>query len=276
MEKTTFPSPIIEFLGIKINTQLFQFELPALKIYRLQSFISFFLRRKKILLKELQSFLGLLAFATRIMPMGRIFSRRLSLAMSGLKSPFSHIRLTCALKDDLLVWSQFLQDFNGRSFFQEDFVFAADLELFTDAAGSQGFAAIFRSHWCSGVWPPLWIVNKFTKNIVLLELFPVLVALEIWGDQLANKRIIINTDNRGVLFALNCLSSKSLLVIKLLRYLVLLCLKLNIWIKAKHIPGNLNVIADALSRFQMARFRQLLPHADLVGYRCPSHLWDLI
>lgn len=70
------------------------------------------------------------------MPVGRIFSRRMALATSGLKSPFSHIRVTADIKADLLVWSQFLLDFNGMSFSQDDFVFSADMELFTDAAGS--------------------------------------------------------------------------------------------------------------------------------------------
>lgn len=197
------------------------------------------------------------------MPMGRIFSRRLFQAMSSYKSPFAHIRVNSDLNDDLLVWSQFLIDYNGRSFFQGDLVFSTEINLFTDAAGSYGFAAIFRTHWCSGKWPPFWVSNKAIKNVVLLELFPVVVALEIWGDQFANKRIIFNTDNKGVLFALYCLSPKSLLVIKLLRYLVILCLKFNIWIKAKYVPGKQNIITDALSRFQMACLRQLLPDADL-------------
>lgn len=58
-DKTAFPSPL-HFLGI--NTLLFQYEPPSCKIDRIQSLISFFLHRKKILLKELQSFLGPLAF----------------------------------------------------------------------------------------------------------------------------------------------------------------------------------------------------------------------
>lgn len=275
-EKTIFPDTVIEFLGINIDTMQCQYQLPLVKIIRIQNLICSFLRRKKVLLKELQSFLGLLAFASRVMPVGRIFSRRLSLAMSGFKSPFSHIRITSELKDDLLVWSQFLSDYNGRTFFQEDFVFSADIDLYTDAAGAHGFAAIWSTHWCCGGWPPFWVANKATRNIVLLELFPIVVAFELWGNNFANKRILVNSDNKGVIFAINCLSSKSIFVIKLLRYFVLLCLKLNIWVKAKHVAGKSNLIADALSRFQMTRFRQLLPEADLVGYTCPSHLWDLI
>lgn len=38
-------------------------------------------------------------------------------------------------------------------FFQADFIPAQDFLLFTDAAGSRAFAAIWRLHWCCGAWP---------------------------------------------------------------------------------------------------------------------------
>lgn len=118
--------------------------------------------------------------------------------------------------------------------------FLAAMDLYTDSAGLLGFAAIWHTHWCCGSWPPFWIANKAT---VLLELFPIVVAFKLWGVHFANKWILVHKDNRGVLFALNCIYSKSLCVIKLLRYFVLLCLKLNIWVKAKYVPGKLNVVS---------------------------------
>lgn len=42
-----------------------------------------------------------------------------------------------------------------------------------------------------------WIWNKATRNIVLLELFPILVAVSLWGCFFANKRILVETDNKG-------------------------------------------------------------------------------
>lgn len=67
--------------------------------------------------------------------MGRVFSRRLYIGTSDLKSPYLHIRLTGSLKEDLLVWPKFLKSFNSRSFFQEEFVDSDALQLFTGAAG---------------------------------------------------------------------------------------------------------------------------------------------
>lgn len=103
-EKTVFPSISLDFLGIHIDTILLQFQLPEAKVEKAKLSIILLLHQKKVSLKEFQSLLGLLAFASCIMPVGRIFLRRLSLATSGLKSPFSHISLTLDLKDDLLIW----------------------------------------------------------------------------------------------------------------------------------------------------------------------------
>ena len=56
----------------------------------------------------------------------------------------------------------------------------------------------------------------------------------------------------------------------LLRHLTLLNLQHGIYICAVHIPGKHNDIADAISRFQYQRFRQLAPEADISPYRIPE------
>lgn len=42
------------------------------------------------------------------------------------------------------------------------------------------------------------------KNFVLLELFLVIVSLVIFGIFFKNRRIILNTDNMGVVSAIVC------------------------------------------------------------------------
>lgn len=64
-----------------------------------------------------------------------------------------------------------------------------------------------------------------TKNLVVLELFPVVVALSIWSQCFQNKRILLHTDNKGVLYAINCLSSKCNMAVRLLRHVVLSCFR---------------------------------------------------
>ena len=74
---------------------------------------------------------------------------------------------------------------------------------------------------------------------------------------------------------INKQTSKCPLIMKLVRYFVLVFLRDNVAIKAKHIPGVQNNIADALSRPQMARFRHLAPSAAQSGLKVPSFLWQL-
>jgi hypothetical protein len=76
---------------------------------------------------------------------------------------------------------------------------------------------------------------RILKDIIFLELFPVVVALCIWGEQLKNKKIIFNIDNQSVVHIINKKSSKSVRVMSLVRHLVLSTLQYNIMIKALHI-----------------------------------------
>ena len=58
--------------------------------------------------------------------------------------------------------------------------------------------------------------------------------------------------------------SKSSLMAQLLRRLILSCMKGNFLFRAKHLPGINNPIADALSRNQVLRFK------DLALEACPK------
>lgn len=41
------------------------------------------------------------------------------------------------------------------------------------------------------------------------KLFPDLVALNTWGEFFRDRRIMLYSDNKGVVFCINCLSAKS-------------------------------------------------------------------
>lgn len=152
----------------------------------------------------------------------------------------------------------------------------ADLELYTDASGALGFGAYFQGSWCAERWPEDWVKKGHCGNMVLLELFPLVVALFIWGDRFRNKRVRFFSDNLGVVTAVNSQTANSPPVIVLLRQFVLKCLVLNVHFSAVHLPGVTNCIADSLSRFQWDRFRLLAPEADEAGLCCPRQLWSSV
>lgn len=74
-EKKVFPTTSTEFLGIGLDTVAMEFSLPSDKVYRLIQVLLKFLRMKKVVQKEMQFLLGQSAFASRFLPMGRVFSR---------------------------------------------------------------------------------------------------------------------------------------------------------------------------------------------------------
>ena len=170
------------------------------------------------------------------------------------------------------------QAFNGISIFHDTvWRSKADVCLFTDssAAKDKGFGAYFGGKWICAPWPATWVEEDRLRDITLLEFFPILVAVYIWGDQLKNKKVLFKCDNKSVVQVINRQTSKSSELMVLVRALTLKCLQLNLILKAEHIPGVHNNIADSLSRFQMSRFRELAPEAERDPVTMPNHLWNI-
>ena len=173
------------------------------------------------------------------------------------------------VSNKLKAWLTFLAEFNGQYIFINQRWLSSDkIKLFTDSAGSLGYAAVYGSSWVNGSWPTTW--HKF--NITLLELYPIMLALEFWGSRLANHAVLFLCDNEAVVHIINKQSSKEPNIMVLVRRLVLSALKFNILFKAKHIPGKHNNIADRLSRFQVNEARCLAPWLAKNPVVPPHHL----
>ena len=97
----------------------------------------------------------------------------------------------------------------------------------------------------------------------------------LWGHLLQGKRIVLRCDNEAVVAIINKQSSKCPQIMRLLRFLVLQCLKNSVVFLARHVAGRNNDVADALSRFQMQKFWKIAPGAKPEGLPVPVFLWDL-
>ena len=107
---------------------------------------------------------------------------------------------------------------------------------------------------------------------VLMRLFPIMLAVDIWGNQLANSCVMFLTDNQALVSIINSQSCKSSQIMKLVRHLVLKCMQFNIHFKAKHIPGKHNVLADLLSRSRLQDARAHAPWLEQIDTQIPDHL----
>ena len=174
----------------------------------------------------------------------------------GIRLSHHLIKLNCESKEDLNVWLTFLAKYNGRSFFiEERWANPQQLNLFTNAAGGVGFGAIFGSEYCHGLWPDSWQ----HQNIAILEFYPIVLSLCLWGHRMANRSVLFFTDNKALVYVINKQSCKDKTLMQFVRKLVLVCLQNNILFKAKHITGTYNRLADLLSRFQVPTFKREAP-----------------
>lgn len=128
----------------------------------------FVLSRTKVLLKILQSLLGLLAFAFRIMPFGWVFPKRLYRAISSCSPPSHLVRITSEIIADLRVWLQFIRTFNGCSMWQYHYCSASALHLHSDAAESCGYGAYWNGHWSAAAWHDTWKSRGLTSNFLII------------------------------------------------------------------------------------------------------------
>ena len=87
-------------------------------------------------------------------------------------------------------------------------------------------------------------------HITVKELFPIVLAIDIWGRLLSNHKKLFLIDNAAVA-DINKTFSKEKQIMIFVRRMVLSAPRFNIHFRAKHIPGKTNVVCDFLSRFSL-------------------------
>ena len=73
--KTVLPCTAITFLGIELDSVSMEARLPTDKVLKIRELLAQYMHRRKVMLVELQSLLGLLNFACKVIHPGRAFLR---------------------------------------------------------------------------------------------------------------------------------------------------------------------------------------------------------
>ena len=258
-DKTVAPTQCAVLHGIEVDTIKMEARLPQQKIEKAYHLLKSLSCKRTATLQQLQELIGFLNFACKVIPAGRAFLRRLVNLTVGISAPHHHRNINKDARKDLAAWLLFLDKYNGISVFSDSHWSSSDIiRLYTDSS-DQGFAAVFGKQWFQGAWPEDWTVTKGNKNIALLELVPIVLAMDIWGDKLTGKKIIFMCDNQALTYIINKSSSRHPEIMALVRRLVVTCMLKNIYIYSEHIPGYQNVVADRFSRFQNAQAMQFAP-----------------
>lgn len=100
------------------------------------------------------------------------------------------------------------------------------------------------------------------QHIAAKELLPIGLACATWDPQWQHKQLLVLCDNLAVVCVITAQSSKDPTLMHLLRCIHLFRALHDFKLRAEHIPGQHNVIADSISRNNLQVFFKEVPSAQ--------------
>ena len=268
-DKVERPSTCLTVLGIELDSLTLQARLPREKFERIAALLESWSVKRHCMRKELESLIGTLHHACKVIPQGRTFIRRMINLLCAFRRDDHPIRLNQEFHLDLSWWREFFISWDGLSFLlSPTWAPLPDFSVSSDAAGALGYGAISGHDW----FVEKWSIAQQPLSIAYKELFPVVVAATLWGHRWATKRVEFRSDNMAVVSVLRSGTSKDPNMMVLLRYLSLVAARNSFAFTACYTPGRDNSTADALSRFDFQRFHHLAPHAAHMATPIPPSL----
>lgn len=270
-QKCEGPSTSLVILGIELDSINQTARLPETKLTRLRLLLNSWAGRKYCRRNDLESLIGHLHHAAKVVWPGRTFIRRMINLLCCFRNPTHPIRLNVEFHLDLNWWRRFLESWNGVNFWLYPGLSQVPTVVVTsDAAGALGYGAYCNQEWFNG----MWFEPQKPLSIAYKEFFPVVIAGHVWGHQWVKQHVLFRSDNEAVVAILNSRTSKIPTIMGLVRSLLFAAAKFSFTFSAVHVPGEHNEIADALSRFHWQVFFQLAPWALQSPTQIPVQLLE--
>ncbi|PPQ83077.1 hypothetical protein CVT24_012468, partial [Panaeolus cyanescens] len=201
-EKTLWPSQVVDFLGIELDSALMEARLPLDKLNILLDLLADWNRKRLVTLRETQELSGYLQFASQVIPFSRTFMRRIFDFQSRFHSRFHRLHVSSGVKADLRWWSTFCTSWNGVRLLGQA---QQQHHVFTDASGTKGIGGHFQNHWFASRVP-----RRFrSRDIQFKELYAILQAILRWADVWSHSHVIFHCDNQAVVAWLESGTSRS-------------------------------------------------------------------
>lgn len=218
---------------------------PPDRVAKILALTSAWLQKTSVTAKQMQELLGLLGSAEKQTMWGRAHLRGLQLCLNSQwkahsDNPFCRITLSRHAVQDLVWW-------NTRDNLTAGVqlrVFLPQEVIYTDSS-SGGWGAHLRGEFVSGVWSEMDLQNSINWK----ELMAIYLALVHFLPLLGGKRVLVRTDNSSAVSYVNCQGgTRSVKLTAVALQIVDLAEQNRMSVKARHVVGEKNVLADWLSR----------------------------
>ena len=258
------PTQVFSFVGYEYHLDSALVKSTQEKWLKLQDLILRLKSKHVLTARCLMSLIGLLASTENMVPEGRLHMRPFQFHLK------EHWRYPQSL-DSLLPWTEAIAAHLDWWQNPSNVMKGADLhpkdhsiQLFTDAS-NEGWGAHLDQNSTKGLWSD-W---EKRLHINVLELKAVSLALRNFKDQCQNQTVLVATDNSTVVAYINKQGgTHSAEMCALLWKIMTWCHHYHITLKARHIPGCLNVMADLLSRSNQVQSTEWSLHPQVFKQIC--------
>lgn len=255
--KTVLPAKLQKFVGVVINSARFTLSLPLEKLSVLLEGVAELLGRRKVGRKDLQRLVGRMQWAAKVVYGGRAFMRSLLDGLSTMYHPGHHVRVSSLMRADLRWWLEHASLHNGQVSLAPA---SPAFFVYTDACLSPapsvgvfcagGFVSLSGAALAQLALP----LPPAGSDINVWECFAVLVAVHLFAAWWRGARVLVLCDNASTVAWLTGGAPRPQAARVLVQALFGLCVQWHVRLAVQHIPGESNVLADALSRRQWGRF----------------------
>jgi hypothetical protein len=268
ISKLEGPTTSMIFLGILFDTASMTIRLDDEKLASIHSELLLWSDLTTASKEQLQSIIGVLSFAAKVVAPGRTFLRRMIDHMKTLPSnsdATTQHPLSNSFQLDLAWWRRFISAWNGVSIIPDtNWTPAHALSIYTDAC-VQGYGALFGSSWFACTWTvdeEQQAARDKRDSMPFKELYALTKAAATWGTNWQGRKILFHCDCQPIVDAWRKGDSRKPQISHLIRTLLFLAATHNFNMNIIHIPGVDNVFADLLSRGQVQRFLESTEQHD--------------